>query len=78
MLDNVLYIMYNIKRPLRFGGIAQLARACGSYPQCQWFKSTYRYHTECPYWTCTNKDILFLCSYGKRSILNIYALTCMY
>ena len=26
------------------GGIAQLARACGSYPQCRWFKSDYRYH----------------------------------
>ena len=29
---------------LRNGGIAQLARACGSYPQCPRFKSTYRYH----------------------------------
>ena len=26
------------------GGIAQLARACGSYPQCHWFKSSCRYH----------------------------------
>ncbi len=25
------------------GGIAQLARACGSYPQCRWFESDYRY-----------------------------------
>ena len=25
------------------GGIAQLARACGSYPQCHWFESDYRY-----------------------------------
>ena len=25
------------------GGIAQLARACGSYPQCRWFKSSCRY-----------------------------------
>ena len=23
------------------GCIAQLARACGSYPQCHWFKSNY-------------------------------------
>ena len=29
---------------VRNGGIAQLARAHGSYPWCQWFKSTYRYH----------------------------------
>ena len=27
-----------------FGCIAQLARACGSYPQCQWFESTYSHH----------------------------------
>ena len=24
-----------------YGCIAQLARACGSYPQCHWFKSNY-------------------------------------
>ena len=27
-----------------YGGIAQLARACGSYPQCPRFKSRCRYH----------------------------------
>ena len=26
------------------GGVAQLARACGSYPQCRGFKSLLRYH----------------------------------
>ena len=26
-----------------YGGIAQLARACGSYPQCRRFKSVFRY-----------------------------------
>ena len=26
------------------GGVAQLVRAHGSYPCCQWFKSTRRYH----------------------------------
>ena len=26
------------------GGIAQLARAFGSYPKCRWFKSDCRYH----------------------------------
>ena len=25
------------------GGIAQLARAFGSYPECHWFESNYRY-----------------------------------
>ena len=28
------------------GGIAQLARACGSYPQCPEFKSLCRHHIE--------------------------------
>ena len=33
---------YNL---LHDGGVAQLVRACGSYPQCRWFESTRRYHT---------------------------------
>ena len=37
---------YYFIRSLRttYGGIAQLARACGSYPQCHRFESCYRYH----------------------------------
>ncbi len=27
-----------------YGGVAQLARAFGSYPKCRWFKSDHRYH----------------------------------
>ena len=27
-----------------YGGIAQLARAHGSYPWCRWFKSSFRYY----------------------------------
>ena len=30
------------------GGVAQVARACGSYPQCQRFKSVRRYHYRGP------------------------------
>ena len=30
----------------RHGGIAQLARALGSYPGCHWFKSSCRYHLQ--------------------------------
>ena len=26
------------------GGVAQLARAFGSYPKCRWFESDRRYH----------------------------------
>ena len=28
-----------------YGGIAQLARAFGSYPKCRRFKSYFRYHS---------------------------------
>ena len=35
---------YSILIFARFGGVAQLARACGSYPQCHRFKSSRRYH----------------------------------
>ena len=27
----------------KHGGVAQMARACGSYPQCRWFNSNRRY-----------------------------------
>ena len=27
------------------GGVAQMARACGSYPQCHWFDSSRRHHS---------------------------------
>ena len=35
---------YNILVSEIFGCIAQLARACGSYPQCHWFESNYSHH----------------------------------
>ncbi len=35
-VEDALYVVY--------GGIAQLARAFGSYPKCRWFKSDCRYH----------------------------------
>ena len=31
---------------LFYGGVAQLARAFGSYPKCHRFESSYRYHSE--------------------------------
>ncbi len=31
---------------LVFGGVAQLVRACGSYPQCPEFESLHRHHTD--------------------------------
>ena len=41
------FICYNSKARrgnyALYGGVAQLARACGSYPQCRWFKSDRRY-----------------------------------
>ena len=31
------------RKRISYGGIAQLARAHGSYPWCRWFKSDFRY-----------------------------------
>ena len=41
------------------GGIAQLARACGSYPQCPEFKSLCRHHRN----ISTPQGVLFLCTH---------------
>ena len=51
-VDNSHSFCYNIRAtsgerkavPQRNGGIAQLARAFGSYPTGRWFKSDFRYH----------------------------------
>ena len=45
-VDNGAQIVYNNQVAMRnaYGGIAQLARALGSYPGCHRFKSSYRYH----------------------------------
>ena len=32
----------------RCGGVAQLARAFGSYPECHWFESSRRYQSQPP------------------------------
>ena len=47
MLDKPLAFYYTSIAPFpmqKCGGIAQLARAFGSYPKCHRFKSSYRYH----------------------------------
>ncbi len=50
-VDFFSFMMYYNNRPTKKitfgagdGGIAQLARAFGSYPKCRWFKSDCRYH----------------------------------
>ena len=40
MFCNIIYLAFEAK----YGGIAQLARAFGSYPKCRRFKSYFRYH----------------------------------
>ncbi len=42
MLDISFNMRYD-KYYAFYGDIAQLARACGSYPQCHWFEPSYRY-----------------------------------
>ena len=39
------------------GGVAQLARAFGSYPECHWFESDRRYHQE----SLVNQGFLLFC-----------------
>ena len=41
-----------------YGGIAQLARAHGSYPWCRWFKSSFRYEER----GLNFRSLLFFCS----------------
>ena len=47
-IDKCAELDYN-KSVTKNGGIAQLARASGSYPAGRWFKSDYRYHDTNPF-----------------------------
>ena len=49
---------------LFYGEIAQLARACGSYPQCRGFESPSRYD-----WNASEKSGAFLFYQFTRSFL---------
>ena len=51
---------------IKYGEIAQLARACGSYPQCRGFKSLSRYLKKNPFW------ILFLLCDKRRNVTSEY------
>ena len=46
-IDKCAGLSYNttclVREDCPYGGIAQLARAFGSYPKCHWFKSSCRY-----------------------------------
>ncbi len=41
----MIYYSSEISETRKFGGLAQLARASGSYPAGRWFKSDIRYHS---------------------------------
>ena len=43
---------------IEYGGVAQLARACGSYPQCPGFESLHRYHVKPGKWELTSLPFL--------------------
>ena len=51
-----------------FGEVAQLARACGSYPQSRGFESLPRYHKKRHIF----KMCLFLFSFDKKNFNNFY------
>ena len=44
LCDIIIKSLSGISLENIYGGIAQLARALGSYPGCRWFKSNCRYH----------------------------------
>ncbi len=44
MIKSLREIVQKLPKRLKYGGIAQLARALGSYPGCRWFESDCRYH----------------------------------
>ena len=61
---------------ISYGGIAQLARARGSYPRCRWFKSSSRYYKKeslCGASFCVisilsfMKTLNIICHSGSRS-----------
>ena len=56
-----------------YGGIAQLARAHGSYPWCRWFKSSSRYFKK----TCNCKS--FFDSYPRHlPFIYLFILICFF
>ena len=54
---------------IHYGGIAQLARAHGSYPWCRWFKSSSRYLRR------TSERMFFFCWIVKRYLNKAYYIT---
>ena len=36
--------LHKFRAQIAIGGVAQVVRACGSYPQGHWFKSSHRHH----------------------------------
>ena len=36
--------LHKFRAQIATGGVAQVVRACGSYPQSHWFKSSHRHH----------------------------------
>ena len=63
MLTSRGIVWYNTPACLRYGGIAQLARACGSYPQCPRFKSRCRYQL---FAGCQTASGEFFSPFGKQ------------
>ncbi len=41
---NPFYQIWKMTLSVSYGDVAQLVRACGSYPQCPGFKSLHRHH----------------------------------
>ena len=54
--------LHKFRAQIATGGVAQLVRACGSYPQSHWFKSSHRHQQKTsPALTFSRPILFFLC-----------------
>ena len=70
-IDKLSLCFYNELVDLRqqaYGGVAQLARACGSYPQCRGFKSLLRYFSSLARWSSGQDATLSRSNQGFDSL----------
>jgi hypothetical protein len=54
--------LHKFRAQIVTGGVAQLVRACGSYPQSHWFKSSHRHQQKTsPALTFSRPILIFSC-----------------
>ena len=58
------YFLEVIVPDILYGGVAQVARACGSYPQCPGFESLHRHHLP----ECNFNELVIFCTEKKPAV----------